>query len=61
MFWPLVTPEKLCTAEFLGLLDGVHDNGELNRLVVDEVKNPTLSSILSVNLTSRFYRRTVYL
>jgi superfamily II DNA helicase RecQ len=46
MYWLLVTPEKLCTAEFLRLLDGIYGNGELNRLVVDEVKNCRLSYIL---------------
>ena len=32
-----VTPEKLCQAEFIELLDTVHENNNLNRLVVDEV------------------------
>ena len=32
-----VTPEKLCQAEFVELLDTVHENNNLNRLVVDEV------------------------
>ncbi|GLB38647.1 putative helicase family. RecQ subfamily protein [Lyophyllum shimeji] len=31
-----ITPERLCTSDFLHLLDGVHAEGELNRLVVDE-------------------------
>jgi len=35
----LVTPEKLCTPEFLRLLDVVYRKKELNRLVVDEVKD----------------------
>jgi len=33
----LVTPERLCTSEFLELLDAVYENHNLNRLVVDEV------------------------
>lgn len=36
IFWT-VTPEKLCTPDFLRLLDIVYRTGELNRLVVDEV------------------------
>ena len=32
-----VTPEKLCQTEFIELLDTVHENNNLNRLVVDEV------------------------
>lgn len=32
-----VTPEKLCTPEFIELLDAVHETGQLRRLVVDEV------------------------
>jgi hypothetical protein len=32
-----VTPEKLCQAEFVELLDTVYENNNLNRLVVDEV------------------------
>jgi len=32
-----VTPEKLCQAEFIELLDIVYENNNLNRLVVDEV------------------------
>lgn len=31
-----VTPEKLCTSDFLELLGKVHATGSLNRLVVDE-------------------------
>lgn len=31
------TPEKLCTAEFMRLLDEVYAQSRLNRLVVDEV------------------------
>ncbi|KAI0269956.1 ATP-dependent DNA helicase [Gloeopeniophorella convolvens] len=31
-----MTPEKLCTSEFLKLLTPVYERGELNRLVVDE-------------------------
>ncbi|KAJ7213916.1 P-loop containing nucleoside triphosphate hydrolase protein [Mycena pura] len=31
-----ITPEKLCTPEFLQLLSDVYENQELNRLVVDE-------------------------
>ena len=33
-----VTPEKLCQAEFIELLDTVYENNNLNRLVVDEVR-----------------------
>jgi hypothetical protein len=32
-----VTPEKLTTGDFIKLVSNVHANGELNRLVVDEV------------------------
>lgn len=32
-----VTPEKLCQADFMELLDTVYENNNLNRLVVDEV------------------------
>ena len=32
-----VTPERLCTADFMELLDTVYENNNLNRLVVDEV------------------------
>jgi hypothetical protein len=32
-----VTPEKLVTSDFLAIMDGLHDRGYLNRLVVDEV------------------------
>lgn len=35
--WILVTPEKLCSSEFLRLLYGLYAKGRLNRLVVDEV------------------------
>ncbi|KAF8895592.1 P-loop containing nucleoside triphosphate hydrolase protein [Infundibulicybe gibba] len=31
-----ITPEKLCTSEFMNLLDKVYHKGGLNRLVVDE-------------------------
>ncbi|KAF8505247.1 ATP-dependent DNA helicase [Hysterangium stoloniferum] len=31
-----VTPEKMCNQEFVDLLDVVHSQGKLNRLVVDE-------------------------
>jgi len=31
-----LTPEKLCQAEFIELLDTVYENNNLNRLVVDE-------------------------
>lgn len=31
-----ITPERLCTADFMHLLDGVYAEGELNRLVIDE-------------------------
>jgi len=41
----LVTPERLCTAEFLQLLDIVYENHNLNRLVVDEVGLPCDSTI----------------
>jgi hypothetical protein len=33
----LVTPEKLCSPEFMKLLGPLYQRGELNRLVVDEV------------------------
>lgn len=33
----LVTPEKLCSSEFMKLLGPLYQRGELNRLVVDEV------------------------
>jgi len=33
----LVTPEKLCSSEFMKLLGPLYERGELNRLVVDEV------------------------
>jgi hypothetical protein len=33
----LVTPEKLCSSEFMKLLEPLYQRGELNRLVVDEV------------------------
>lgn len=32
-----VTPERLSTAEFMKILDVIHENHNLNRLVVDEV------------------------
>jgi bloom syndrome protein len=35
----LVTPEKLCTKEFMELLTKVYEQDELNRLVVDEVSH----------------------
>ncbi|KAJ7728830.1 ATP-dependent DNA helicase [Mycena maculata] len=31
-----ITPEKLCTAEFIGILTKIHEQKELNRFVVDE-------------------------
>lgn len=31
-----ITPERLCSFEFLKLLDGIYGKGQLNRLVVDE-------------------------
>ncbi|KAL1760247.1 P-loop containing nucleoside triphosphate hydrolase protein [Schizophyllum commune] len=31
-----VSPERFCTADFQTILEGLHDNGMLNRLVVDE-------------------------
>uniref|UniRef100_D8PXX1 ATP-dependent DNA helicase n=1 Tax=Schizophyllum commune (strain H4-8 / FGSC 9210) TaxID=578458 RepID=D8PXX1_SCHCM len=31
-----VSPERFCTADFQAILEGLHDNGMLNRLVVDE-------------------------
>ncbi|KAF9560908.1 ATP-dependent DNA helicase [Agrocybe pediades] len=31
-----VTPERLCTADFMKILDVIHENHNLNRLVVDE-------------------------
>ncbi|KAH6911482.1 P-loop containing nucleoside triphosphate hydrolase protein [Coprinopsis sp. MPI-PUGE-AT-0042] len=31
-----VTPEKLVTSDFMAIMDGLHDRGYLNRLVVDE-------------------------
>ena len=34
-----VTPEKLCQAEFIELLDTIYENNNLNRLVVDEVSH----------------------
>jgi superfamily II DNA helicase RecQ len=33
-----ITPEKLCMADFLRLLMKPYEHGELNRLVVDEVR-----------------------
>lgn len=35
----LVTPEKLCTPEFIQILSKLYEQKELNRLVVDEVSN----------------------
>ncbi len=35
----IVTPESLCNAEFLGMLQPVYEDGGLNRLVVDEVRS----------------------
>ena len=34
----IVTPEKLCSPEFMKLLEPLYCRGELNRLVVDEVR-----------------------
>ncbi|KAJ7701417.1 P-loop containing nucleoside triphosphate hydrolase protein [Mycena rosella] len=31
-----ITPEKLCTADFMQILKKIYDQGELNRLVIDE-------------------------
>ncbi|RDB14537.1 ATP-dependent DNA helicase Q-like 3 [Hypsizygus marmoreus] len=31
-----ITPERLCTSHFMHMLDSVYEEGELNRLVVDE-------------------------
>jgi len=40
-FFTIVTPERMSNPEFMKLLDVVHDNHNLNRLVVDEVRaNP---------------------
>ncbi|KAF4617418.1 hypothetical protein D9613_006191 [Agrocybe pediades] len=33
-----VTPERLCTADFMKILDVIHENHNLNRLVVDELQ-----------------------
>ena len=44
-FFGLVTPERLCTSDFLQLLDVVYENHNLNRLVVDEVWFPSDSTI----------------
>ena len=33
----LVTPEGLCTKDFMNLVQKLYDGGNLNRLVVDEV------------------------
>jgi len=49
----LVTPERLCTSEFLELLDGVYENHNLNRLVVDEVGFPRLSNKACLMNSSR--------
>ena len=34
----VVTPEKLCMADFMKRLTKAYEHGELNRLVVDEVR-----------------------
>jgi len=49
----LVTPERLCTAEFLQLLDIVYENHNLNRLVVDEVCRPCNSTITHLTHLTR--------
>lgn len=53
-----VTPEKLCSPEFMKLLGPLCLRGELNRLVVDEVG--LTHSPASVHLIN-FIRHTVYL
>lgn len=54
-----VTPERLCTPEFMNLLGVVYQQGQLNRLVVDEVScfswipfDKTLSSLLQAHCIS---------
>ena len=32
-----VTPERLCTSDFMSLLKHLYEKGRINRLVVDEV------------------------
>ncbi|PBK97309.1 ATP-dependent DNA helicase, partial [Armillaria gallica] len=42
-----ITPESLCNAEFLGMLQPVYEDGGLNRLVVDESLTPIFHVALS--------------
>lgn len=44
----IATPERLAVPEFMRLLGIVYDAGELNRLVVDEVRINTLSACLAL-------------
>lgn len=50
LYYALVTPERLCNKDFLELLDVVHENHNLNRLVVDEASD--LAITISAELTS---------
>ena len=49
-----VTPEKLCQAEFIELLNTVYENNNLNRLVVDEVRYifNTLMAVTDVQIVT---------
>ena len=39
-----VTPERLCTKDFISLLQKPYENGKINRLIVDEVRSPRWGS-----------------
>ena len=53
-----VTPEKLCSSEFMKLLEPVYLRGELNRLVVDEVRwIHTHSFCISLTILGTLYIR----
>ena len=41
-----VTPERLCTNDFMSLLQTLYEKGKINRLVVDEVSSPRSGSSL---------------
>lgn len=57
----LVTPERLCSFEFLKLLDGIYGKGQLNRLVVDEVRKLDQCLVLFSSIYFPvFFRRTAY-
>jgi hypothetical protein len=54
----IVTPERLVTNEFSKILDKVHQHGNLNRLVVDEVSLSMISE--NISLISKNSRHIVY-